>query len=348
MENGNYLKQLVALQDDMANLFNMAILIVDCFGHPVDKHSGRTAFCERVREDPELCRRCEKCDSRGGIEAMRLGVPYIYRCHFDIAEIAVPIVWEGSYLGAILAGEFKLRDSGGGCRPERVVSQLSQLPSAEFARYYGMLPIIDQDEVIKVSLFLLHLVGTLTSLFSMAERQAGAARGTDGFRGLAPFDRGFEAPAQRWSRNDPAAIAQTGSRERSPDEHLTRFDFTETLVHFPALKPALTYIMENFDENPKLPFLADLCHLSTCYFSRLFARAMGRPYSVFIHEIKITWGKDLLRKTDLSVADISFYLGYACPSYFIQRFKAATNLTPGEYRRFAVKTSERMTQLAVG
>lgn len=47
---------------------------------------------EKVREDPILKKYCEKCDSRGGAEAVRENRPYIYQCCFGLIDVAIPIV----------------------------------------------------------------------------------------------------------------------------------------------------------------------------------------------------------------------------------------------------------------
>lgn len=47
---------------------------------------------EKVREDPILKKYCEKCDSRGGVEAVRENRPYIYQCCFGLIDVAIPIV----------------------------------------------------------------------------------------------------------------------------------------------------------------------------------------------------------------------------------------------------------------
>jgi len=63
------------LQDSLATVTGMAIITVDYKGVPITRHSSRQMFCSLVREDPELTRHCQKCDSRGGLEATRR---YVY------------------------------------------------------------------------------------------------------------------------------------------------------------------------------------------------------------------------------------------------------------------------------
>ncbi len=93
-----------AVQESIAIATHLAIILVDYRGRPVTKHSQVQPFCQLVRNHPELSVYCEKCDSRGGLEAVRTGQPFIYRCHFDIVDMAIPIMRDNRYVGAIMAG----------------------------------------------------------------------------------------------------------------------------------------------------------------------------------------------------------------------------------------------------
>ncbi|WP_252233382.1 PocR ligand-binding domain-containing protein, partial [Clostridium sp. DSM 1985] len=74
------LEKWVNLQESLAVVTKVAIIIVDYKGNPITKHSGCHRFCKAVRANPELVKYCQKCDSRGGLEAVRLNEPYIYLC----------------------------------------------------------------------------------------------------------------------------------------------------------------------------------------------------------------------------------------------------------------------------
>lgn len=98
------------LQESLALSTRLAIILVDYKGRPVTKHSQVQPFCQLVRHSPELSKLCEKCDARGGLEAVRTGQPFIYRCHFNIVDMAIPIIVDDQYVGAIMAGEVLLED----------------------------------------------------------------------------------------------------------------------------------------------------------------------------------------------------------------------------------------------
>ena len=88
------IKEWEIVQDSLAETTGMAILMVDYKGRPITKHSCCCEFCDKVRSDEVLKKYCEKCDSRGGAEAVRQNKPYIYKCCFGMVDVAIPIVFK--------------------------------------------------------------------------------------------------------------------------------------------------------------------------------------------------------------------------------------------------------------
>jgi ligand-binding sensor protein len=86
------LKKWKVLQDNLANITGMAITTVDYKGIPVIEKSNYTNFCTFIRSDFEREKHCQKCDSIGGLEGVRRNQAYKYLCHFNIVDIAIPIV----------------------------------------------------------------------------------------------------------------------------------------------------------------------------------------------------------------------------------------------------------------
>lgn len=107
MEHIFSIEKWEVVQDSLAETTGMAILMVDYKGRPVTKHSCCCEFCEKVRADEVLKKYCEKCDSRGGVEAVRENKPYIYKCCFGMVDVAIPIVFKETYLGAVMIGQVR-------------------------------------------------------------------------------------------------------------------------------------------------------------------------------------------------------------------------------------------------
>ena len=97
--------------------------------------------------------------------------------------------------------------------------------------------------------------------------------------------------------------------------------------------PALSYMQGHRSEMLRMSQMAELCHLSSSYFSKLFLRELGENFTDYMKRQKVQWAKEMLRKTDKSVNEISTELGFLDSSYFIKVFKAFEGITPLAYRQ---------------
>ncbi|AGK95936.1 sensor histidine kinase [Clostridium pasteurianum] len=105
------MEEFQKIQDDIAYSTGTAIITTDCHGKPLTSHSMCTDFCRNIREKSNLRDLCEKCDSIGGLESVRRGSPYIYKCHMGIIDFAIPIIFKGEYLGSLMAGQVLTEES---------------------------------------------------------------------------------------------------------------------------------------------------------------------------------------------------------------------------------------------
>lgn len=104
------LNALQRIQDDFAKSMNLAFVTVDYKGRPITQPSGFTEFCTKARGKVAFREMCYQCDAHGGLHAAITGVPYVYRCHADLVDFAVPLILEGSYVGSVMGGQVKLHD----------------------------------------------------------------------------------------------------------------------------------------------------------------------------------------------------------------------------------------------
>ena len=74
------------------------------------------------------------------------------------------------------------------------------------------------------------------------------------------------------------------------------------------------------------------CHLCPSYFSRLFKRVMKKSFTEYLTYLKICEAQKLLMTTKHSITDIALDTGFSTTSYFIERFKEQTHLTPKQFR----------------
>lgn len=89
----------------------LASVAVNYKGEPITEYINFSQYCSQFRTNAENRCLCYASDAHGGVEAARLGKAHIYRCHSGLTDMAVPIVFDGQYLGAILAGQVRIRSS---------------------------------------------------------------------------------------------------------------------------------------------------------------------------------------------------------------------------------------------
>ena len=103
----------------------------------------------------------------------------------------------------------------------------------------------------------------------------------------------------------------------------------------PLAARAITYVRRNISSKLTGEEVARVLHVSRQTLCARFAASMGAPLGEYVAGEKVRRAKQLLEQTDRSIADIADYLGYSSQSHFQTRFKAATGMTPGEWRRQA-------------
>jgi AraC-like DNA-binding protein len=81
--------------------------------------------------------------------------------------------------------------------------------------------------------------------------------------------------------------------------------------------------------------LAEEFGFSISYLSRTFKKAAGVGLNDYLHSVRISHAKELLRNTDLPINDIAAQVGFSSASAFIRAYRAAEAITPGAYRERA-------------
>lgn len=135
------------LQDEMAKATKLACITVDYTGTPVTAHSRCTDFCALVRNHSEYKYLCEKCDSRGGLEAARNKKPYTYVCHMGVVDVAIPIIYNGLYVGAVMCGQILLPDADKE-KIEKIFAKQSLVDFTENAKsFYDKLTVMSKEDL---------------------------------------------------------------------------------------------------------------------------------------------------------------------------------------------------------
>lgn len=332
LENIIDLEKWHRLQDSLARVTKMAIITVNYKGVPVTRHSSCQAFCRGVRADDMLSPYCQKCDARGGLEAVRLNAPYIYKCHFNIIDIAIPIIIDNQYIGAVMAGQIKLSDSS-----EQLEQVVTRPPSREMenkfhslAQDYESLPVLSAAEVSATADMLFQLCHYIVE--EAITKNAAIQRLTPAQPRQTPDSRVNQAAQS--GRTAPQQTEESSPELLTPSvEYLLQgVSLTPVRPSNALLQPAFDHFYRNPDRTITLNEMARQCHISPTYFSRIFTRETGENFSVFAPRMKVEWARQLLLETDMPIHEISDALGFCDAGYFIKTFKRFERMTPGVYR----------------
>ncbi len=105
----------------------------------------------------------------------------------------------------------------------------------------------------------------------------------------------------------------------------------------PALAEALDHFEKNLAEPTSPASLAKASGMSSVRFARLIKRLYRLSPIQLITKTRISAASSLLRETDQSVAEIALACGYYDHSAFTRAFRAVTDQTPTEFRKFEGK-----------
>lgn len=303
------------IQDDIATATGLAIITVDYMGVPITAHSSCCKFCKAIRSSSVLSKYCEKCDSRGGLEAARIRKPYIYICHAGILDLAIPIIVDDLYLGAFMAGQVHLEREEEYSQLEYILSGAGKTinldSDPELRANYNLLPVMSLEKVKAFANMFLHIGNYCveealhhTSLSKLNARKQPPAL--------------YNLPMKQNEHNHDTIIPAVKNESKDSSK---------------ILQPALTYIKQHPGEKISLSKMASLCNISASYFSKLFSKENLGSLSTYVNQIKLEHAKELLHNTDFAVRSIAEDLGFDDCGYFIKIFKGGTGKTPTEFRR---------------
>lgn len=99
------------------------------------------------------------------------------------------------------------------------------------------------------------------------------------------------------------------------------------------LNRAIAFINENLDRDFQLKDLATVVEMSPYHFARMFKQSTGLTPHQYLVKQRISKAKELLRRTEIAIADIGYSIGYKNPSHFAKVFRQQTKVSPTDYRQ---------------
>jgi AraC family transcriptional regulator len=99
------------------------------------------------------------------------------------------------------------------------------------------------------------------------------------------------------------------------------------------LHRACEFIEANLADDPAIADIAAACGLSSSHFAKAFRQATGTPPHAWLSMRRIARAKELLRGTNIALAEIALACGFVDQSHFGRVFLKSEGCTPGRWRR---------------
>ncbi|XDD48559.1 methylated-DNA--[protein]-cysteine S-methyltransferase [Leptospira sp. WS39.C2] len=125
-------------------------------------------------------------------------------------------------------------------------------------------------------------------------------------------------------------------------EKITRIGFPSTYIivydsnvdlqkkHYQLIQNSIEYLIQNFESQPKLEFLADQVNLSPSHFQKIFLEYVGVSPKQFLTSITLTHAKRMIKKS--SILDTTYQLGLSSTGRLHDLFIKLEGMTPGEFK----------------
>ncbi len=100
------------------------------------------------------------------------------------------------------------------------------------------------------------------------------------------------------------------------------------------MRDIFEYTLNHFDRNISLDQVSGIANMTPNAFCRYFKQRTNKTYINFLLDIRVGNACKLLtKKTDLSIAEISYTSGFNNLTNFNRKFKSIKGMTPSEFRK---------------
>lgn len=107
---------------------------------------------------------------------------------------------------------------------------------------------------------------------------------------------------------------------------------TQHQLNYNRIAQAITYIKENFKEQPSLDEIAEQVHLSPFHFQRLFTEWAGTSPKKFLQYISVEHAKKMLKENRSTLFETAYNTGLSGTSRLHDLFINIEGMTPAEYK----------------
>ena len=112
-----------------------------------------------------------------------------------------------------------------------------------------------------------------------------------------------------------------------------KYTVESTSATIGLMSEAIKYINENISSDIDIDKICAAINISKYYFCRQFKKHTGMTVMKYILKTRIVLAENELKKTNLSITEISEKYGLGSASYFCRVFKEEKNCSPLQYRK---------------
>lgn len=102
--------------------------------------------------------------------------------------------------------------------------------------------------------------------------------------------------------------------------------------HYNRIAEAITYIKQNFKDQPNLDEIAEKVHISPFHFQRLFTDWVGVSPKKFLQYTSLEYAKNILKDKQTTLFDAAYETGLSGTGRLHDLFIKIEGMTPGEYK----------------
>lgn len=110
-----------------------------------------------------------------------------------------------------------------------------------------------------------------------------------------------------------------------------------------TVRHATAFINEHYRDPISVHDISVHAHTSPWHLCRLFQRQIGTTLHQYVLNLRLREALDTLARSDASITDIAYDLGFSSHSHFTDKFRRQFGMTPGAWRR---DTGQRLYPLA--
>ncbi|BBF44479.1 DNA-binding response regulator, AraC family [Lachnospiraceae bacterium KM106-2] len=100
-----------------------------------------------------------------------------------------------------------------------------------------------------------------------------------------------------------------------------------------TINVAIEYAQKHYSQELSLNDIAAYVNLSPQHFSKIFKEEMNTNYVEWMTNLRVSKAKELLNRSDKTIKEICYLVGYQDPNYFSRIFKKYVGISPTDYMK---------------